>query len=300
MIRSRFPLQLGGIATFTLGLLYALQEKIIYVPVIPGVPRKYVASPVDYGMDYEDVWIKVKDGTKLHAWLMWRKGLDMGQVRELPLVIFFQENAGNMSMRLHFLRAAVYILNCKVFILSYRGYGESTGSPSEMGLQKDAHAAMRYLVQRSDYAPQKTVVMGRSLGGAVAIYTATHYKNDIRGLVVENTFTSIMDMAPQIFPPLRFLIGTGKPCNWLIRNKWDNLTRIQSLIDMPILFLVSLEDEIIHPDQMLKLFQMHGKDPWSFHEFEDAAHMDCYHTHGHLYWPTVKSFIDSLIDGADT
>jgi fermentation-respiration switch protein FrsA (DUF1100 family) len=273
-----------------------LQEKIIYVPVIPGVPKSYVAYPIDYGMDYEDIWIQVKDGTKLHAWMMWRKGLDMDQVRELPLVIFFQENAGNMSMRLHFLRAVVHTLHCKVFIVSYRGYGESTGSPSELGLQKDVHATMGYLVQRDDYAPDRTIVMGRSLGGAVAVYTALHFKADISGLIVENTFTSIVDMAPQAIPPLRFLIGSGKPCSWLIRNKWDTLSRVRSLVDVPILFLVSTADEIVHPHHMLKLFQVHGKDPWSFHEFEDAAHMDCYHTHGHLYWPRVKSFMDSLIN----
>ena len=287
---------MGGIATFTLGLLYALQEKIIYIPVIPGVPKKYMAYPIDYGMEYEDIWIRTKDGTKLHAWMMWRKGFDANKVQKLPLVVFFQENAGNMSMRLHFLRAVVYVLNCKVFILSYRGYGESTGSPSEMGLQKDAHAAMTYLLQRDDYLSNKTIVMGRSLGGAVAIYAATYFKKDISGLIVENTFTSIVDMAPQALPPLRFLIGAGKPCNWLIRNKWDNLNRLRFLSDVPILFLVSSADEIVHPHHMLKLFQTHGKDPWSFYEFEDAAHMDCYHTHGHLYWPKVKSFVDSLID----
>lgn len=287
---------MGGLATFTLGLLYALQEKIIYVPVIPGAPRGYVATPTDYGLDFEDIWIRAKDGVNLHAWMVWRKELDEDQAKHLPLVVFFQENAGNMSMRLHFLRAVAYVLNCKVFILSYRGYGESTGSPSEKGLQMDAHAAMNYLLGREDYAPGRTIVMGRSLGGAVAIYTATYYKKNIAGLIVENTFTSIVDMAPQALPPLRYFVGEGKPCNWLIRNKWDNLNRLRSLYDIPILFLVSLSDEIVHPDQMCKLFQTHGKEPWIFFEFEDAAHMDCYHTHGPLYWPRVKKFMNGLIN----
>lgn len=288
-------MQVGGVATLTVGLLYALQEKLIYVPRIPGVPRGYVASPSEYGMEYEDVWIQAKDGTALHAWMMWRQGIDVDTVKVLPLVVFFQENAGNMSMRLHFLRALAYVLHCKVFILSYRGYGASSGSPSERGLQMDAQAAMAYLLAREDYSPRRTIVMGRSLGGAVAIYVATQYKNDMAGLIVENTFTSIADMVPRALPPLRPFVGEGKPCNWLIRNKWDSITRIRSLQDIPVLFLVSLSDEIVHPDQMSKLFRTHGKEPWSFEEFEDAAHMDCYHTHGTVYWPRVKSFVQSIV-----
>ncbi|KAI8109253.1 hypothetical protein M9435_005665 [Picochlorum sp. BPE23] len=291
----RGAVAIGGLATFTVGLLYALQEKIIYVPVIPGVPRGYIALPEEYGLDYEDIWIRSKDGIKLHAWLMWRKGLDSEQVKALPLVVFFQENAGNMSMRLHFLRALVAVLNCKVFILSYRGYGESEGSPSEGGLQMDASAAMSYLASRDDHLPDKTVIMGRSLGGAVAIYTAVQHKKDIAGVIVENTFTSIMDMAPQALPPLRPFVGEGKPCNWLVRNKWESIRRITSLKDTPMLFLVSLADEIVHPGQMTRLFGVHGTEPWSLCEFEDAAHMDCYHTHAPLYWPRVKTFFDELV-----
>eukprot|EP00889_Picochlorum_renovo_P008835 jgi/Picre1/35865/NNA_003324.t1 len=56
----RGAVAIGGLATFTVGLLYALQEKIIYVPVIPGVPRGYIALPEEYGLDYEDIWIRSK------------------------------------------------------------------------------------------------------------------------------------------------------------------------------------------------------------------------------------------------
>jgi fermentation-respiration switch protein FrsA (DUF1100 family) len=255
-----------------------------------------VAFPPDYGMDFEDIWIRCQDGTKLHAWMMWRKGLDEDTVQKLPLVIFFQENAGNMSMRLHFCRTLVSVLNCKVFILSYRGYGESQGSPSESGIQMDVQSTMKYLMARKDFESSKTVIMGRSLGGAVAIYTAVEFKKHISAVIVENTFTSIMDMAPQALPPLRPFVGHGKPCNWLIRNKWDSINRVKDLKDTPMLFLVSLADEIVHPMQMATLFKAHGSDPWSLHEFEDAAHMDCYHTHAPLYWPKVKSFFDSVVD----
>lgn len=278
-----------------LGLLYILQEKIIYVPVIPGIPKGYINIPRDFGLEFEDIWIRAKDGTKLHAWMMWNGGIPQVEAKTKPLVVFFQENAGNISMRLHFLRALIRILDCRAFIISYRGYGESEGTPSEQGLKMDAEAAMEYLTGRDDYDPQRTILMGRSLGGAVAIYAAKLHKDSYSGVIVENTFTSIQDMAPQALPFLRPFVGEGRPCNWLIRNKWESIREIEALVDTPMLFLVSLADEIVHPGQMLKLFKTHGRDPWMLHEFEDAAHMDCYHTHAPQYWPRLKSFVDDLM-----
>ena len=129
----------GGLSALVILALYTFQAKIIYVPRIPGVPAGYIAKPDEFDLDYEDVWLRTADGVKLHAWVVFRKGL-RAEVRDLPLVVFLQENAGNMSMRLHFLRALVLILNCKCVILQYRGYGESEGTPSEVGLRKDVDA----------------------------------------------------------------------------------------------------------------------------------------------------------------
>ena len=89
--------QVGGLTTVAIGLLYALQEKIIYVPVIPGVPKGYINAPADYGLDFEDIWMEAEDGTNLHAWMMWQKTSETSELAEKPLLIFFQENAGNMS-----------------------------------------------------------------------------------------------------------------------------------------------------------------------------------------------------------
>lgn len=92
--------------------------------------------------------------------------------------------AGNMALRLHFIKYMTQILDCSVFILSYRGYGLSGGVPSERGLQLDAEAAIEALLSRNDVDPNKIVVFGRSLGGAVAIYTASKHKEKIKGLIV--------------------------------------------------------------------------------------------------------------------
>jgi len=341
----RWPLLVtGGFSAFLVSALYLLQEKIIYVPRIPGLPRQYIAKPLEYDMDHRDVWcaylntpplrsltrsltgsptrIETSDGVKLHAWLVHKKNMDQAQVNELPYVVFLQENAGNMSHRLHWLRALVHILNCKCVILQYRGYGESQGTPSEVGLQRDVDALMDWVTSRPDYAAKRTLLFGRSLGGAVAIYAAVQHKGAYKAMVVENTFTSIEAMAGVAFPPLRLLVGEGKWFNWLVRwvfelsrlslslslshthtialrsfarNKWRSIERIGKLKDVPILFLVSLADEIVHPGQMQKLFVAGGgsaNEAWRLCEFAEARHMDAYHTHAPLYWPEVKRFYD--------
>jgi hypothetical protein len=60
----------GGLASVALVLLVTFQEKLVYVPVIPGQPREYPYTPDRLGLDYEDVWLRAADGTKLHGWFI--------------------------------------------------------------------------------------------------------------------------------------------------------------------------------------------------------------------------------------
>jgi hypothetical protein len=66
-----------------------------------------------------------------------------------------------------------------------------------------------------------------------------HSFAQVRGLVIENTFTGVQDMVSRVVPPLSLLIGTGRPCNFLVTNKWPNLQLI-SRIHLPMLMMVSL------------------------------------------------------------
>lgn len=77
-------------------------------------------------------------------------------------------------------------------MLSYRGYGLSKGSPSEVGMKLDVLAAMDYIKSRQDLKNTKLIVYGQSIGGAVAIYVASQRENDIDALIIENTFVSLV------------------------------------------------------------------------------------------------------------
>ena len=111
--------------------------------------------------------------------------------------------------------------------------------------------AVRYRANELSAGRKKDIfVLGRSLGGAVSIYIATNQslKNEIKGIIIENSFTSIQDMVKILFPPLSHL-------QFLHRNFWPSKLRILT-IDTPILFIRSLRDEIVPTEQMKQLIEL--------------------------------------------
>eukprot|EP00892_Ulva_mutabilis_P002384 jgi/Ulvmu1/12146/UM085_0010.1 len=139
---SRLAKLTGFLSIAGLGALYVFQEKLLYVPKIPGVPDEFAAYPNDFGLQHEELWVDSADGVKLYCWHVWPSNTAVGA--KLPVVIFFQENAGNMSFRLPFIALLIKHLRCAVFVLGYRGYGKSEGSPSQKGLEMDADTALQY------------------------------------------------------------------------------------------------------------------------------------------------------------
>lgn len=227
----------GALVVCGLAALYCFQEKILYVPKFPGVPNEYINSPQDYGIPYEDVWLTAEDATKLHCWHLMPKSLTPGV--KPPVILFFQENAGNMSFRLPFLALLVRHLSAAVFVLGYRGYGMSEGTPYQDGLEMDANAALQHVLQREDVDTTRIVVVGKSLGGAVALHTAAKHETLLRGAIVENTFLSVEEMVPLIFPFLSFGFGDKRPLNFLVRNKWRNREKITAVKQIPVLLIGS-------------------------------------------------------------
>ena len=89
-------------------------------------------------------------------------------------------------------------MGCSVFMLEYRGYGLSTGSPDETGIMIDAQTAYKYIRERAETRNNDLVIFGQSLGGAVSVQLAAKNQNDKKliGLVLENTFLSMRKLIP--------------------------------------------------------------------------------------------------------
>ena len=154
-------------------------------------------------------------------------------------------------MRLPLINAIVSQMNLNCYIVGYRGYGPSTGSPSEVGLKIDGLAIMDYLFNelKEVIDTTKIFIMGRSLGGAVAINSQADGKYPIKGMILENTFLSIDDLVYTLFPSVKFLK------NYILKNHWPSKDLI-SKIKVPLFFIIAEKDELIPPMHMMKLKEL--------------------------------------------
>lgn len=204
-------------------VMYFLQGRMLYLANVPG--RALTMTPGDVGMDYEDAYIETADGVKLHGWFI--------PGRSSRVLLFFHGNAGNISHRLDSIRL-FQDLGLTVFIIDYRGYGQSEGRTTESGMYRDAEAAWRYLVEGRGIAAGDILIFGRSLGASVAAWLAAQHQP--LALIVESSFTSVPDIAQELYPWL--------PARWLSRLRHATQDYVQE-VRCPVLVVHSCDDEII-------------------------------------------------------
>ncbi|MDX1654266.1 MAG: alpha/beta hydrolase, partial [Candidatus Competibacteraceae bacterium] len=173
----------------------------------------------------------------------------------------------------------------EVLIFDYRGYGLSEGSPEEAGLYQDARAAMDYLLKEREIEPQRIVIFGRSLGGALASRLAADHP--VKGLILESAFTSAADMGAEIYPfyPARLLTRLNYPTR-------ADLQRVRA----PVLIIHSRDDEIVsfaHSQRLLEAAP--GKS--SFLELR-GGHNDGFLVSREAYQAGLEGFLADLEDRA--
>ena len=255
-------------------LVWWLQPKLVFRPF-----PEMVATPADWGMAFEEVWLRTADGVRLHAWF-----LPAPEPREAGpgTLLFLHGHAGNISHRSTSL-AIFRDLGLDVLVLDYRGYGRSDGRPDEQGLYRDASAAWDWLTKERGYAPGDLVIFGRSLGAAVATQLAS--ETDPGGLILESGFSSAREASRAIFPLL----------SWLVLNRYDfDSARALRTVDSPVLVLHSPDDEIIPYALGRKLF-VAAREPKQF------VTLRCGHNYGFLASQpdserALEAFLRSLPD----
>ena len=245
-----FAAKLGvGAVAVVLSLLFMFQDKLLYMPNPPGAPGptpndnpQGYRSPKEYKLEFEEHMIPTADGQKIHTWLMLQK--DSANV---PTLIYFHGNACNMGLRLPRSHQFFIKVGVNVLMMDYRGYGKSSGVPSEKGINLDTQAVLDFAVSHPKLRNSKIVLYGDSLGGAVVFALADKMPNKVAYLIVENTFSSIADMVNIIFPFV-------SPLKWLVlRIGWDSL-KIAPTITQPILFVSGDKDELVPPSHMKALY----------------------------------------------
>jgi len=254
---------LGLAALYLLVVLafWLWQDRFVY---FPGPPAG--APPASTVVDCAEEWIPTPDGERLHAWLARPRGAPADE--RLAAVLVSHGNGGTIANRMQTAETFA-AMGRAVLMFDYRGYGGSSGKPSEEGTYVDAVAAYDRLAADPRILPDRIVAYGESLGGAVAIELARRRK--VEALVVESTFTSLPDIGQAVYPWI--------PVRFLSRAKYDSAAKIGA-IGVPVLVIHSPQDDLIPFEFGRRLFEAArepkrflatagGHNDWGFSQRED-------------------------------
>lgn len=250
-------------------VVWAVQERLLYFP-----DRTLVTTPRAIGVAHEDIALVAADGVRLHGWFV---RTDDARAT----VLFLHGNAGNISHRLDKIRI-FRRLGLNVFIVDYRGYGNSEGKPNEEGTYLDARAAWEYLTQTRGIAARDIVLYGESLGGAVATHLAV--AQTPCALIVDSSFTSVPDLGAELYPWL--------PIRWISRFSYASRETI-ARVRAPVLVIHSRDDEIVPFRHGERLFAA-AAEPKQFLEIQ-GGHNDGFLSSGARYVEGVAAFLNTVL-----
>jgi fermentation-respiration switch protein FrsA (DUF1100 family) len=229
------------------------------------------------GATIEDRFFAASDGVTLHGWWCRPESSAAGTTSEMVL-LWFHGNAGNLAHRAPQLLALAGI-PAQVFIIDYRGYGRSRGRPDEQGLYLDGRAAWNHLTGEMGIDPDRIVIHGVSLGGAVAVDLATEV--DAAGLIVQSSFTSVPDMAAHHYRIVP---------RWLVRTKMDSIAKIGA-VRCPVMVIHSPDDEIVPYEHGRRLYEA-ARGRRRFLEIPGAAHNETWSVGGARYFGAIREFLE--------
>jgi len=247
---------------------YYLANRAVYYP------QKFPAGDweLQRQIGASDVWLTTYDGVRLHAWWVRREGS--------PLVtLFLHGNAGNVTERASHIRE-ITEAGSSVLVLDYRGYGRSSGWPTEAGLYRDSEAGFTHLLGMG-YREREIILHGESLGTAVAIDLAN--RRPCAGLILEAPFTSAADVAATVLPVLGPMLVSGY--NSLPKIRW---------VREPKLFIQGDRDEIV-PLRLGQALFAAAQAPKSFWIIPGAGHNNILETAGADYRAKLNAFYESLL-----
>ncbi len=213
-------------------LLFFTQSRYIYAPTL-GIEE----TPADIGLPFEDLFLTTAQGHHINAWHI------PGPSDAAATILVCHGNAGNMGNRLAIIHS-MHRLGLNVMIFDYSGFGASQGKPSEQNTYSDARAAWGWLTEQRKTPPETIIVMGSSLGGAVASHLATQVKP--AGLIIEASFSSLPNLAAQLYPLW--------PARLMCRFNYNNLENLRK-VQCPVLVGHSPGDDMIPFSHGRRIFE---------------------------------------------
>jgi uncharacterized protein len=265
MLKSLLLIAVVGYCALV-ALMYFAQRGLMYFPDTARRP------PASAGLaQAEEVTLTSADGERVIVWHVPPRG-------DKPVVIYFQGNGGGLNLRADRFRRLTDD-GTGLVALNYRGYGGSSGRPSEAGLIADAVAAYDFAAAR--YPVERIVLWGESLGTGVAVALAA--ERPVGRVLLESPFTSAVDVGAAAYPII--------PVRWLMKDQFRSDQRIAK-VKVPVLILHGERDRIVPIAYGERLYGLISS-PKRFVRLARAEHND-HDEHGAL--ETVRSFIDGKIE----
>ena len=216
-------IQFITIMTLCLAGCQSVENSLVYHPSVPLAPYEAPPAPL------QDVDLKLPDGTAIHA--RWAP-----HPQATNVILYCHGNGGDLESWMRPVSDAFQQMQSSVLFFDYPGYGRSAGAPSEAGCYAAAEAAYRWLVEVQKVPPERVLLWGESLGGAVAVELASRKQH--RALVLVRTFTSLPEVGDDQMPLL--------PCSLLMTNRFDSLQRIGKC-HSPVFVASAEEDRLVLP-----------------------------------------------------
>jgi pimeloyl-ACP methyl ester carboxylesterase len=252
IVRTLLLILLTGVALYVLliAYVYIFQARLIFFPNVPG--RTLAATPSQIGLRFEEVRITTADRVDLHGWYV-------AAPAGAPAVLLCHGNAGNIAHRLDWLEIFCG-MGFATLLFDYRGFGRSSGTPTEQGTYLDSQAAWDFLTNTKGFLPRSIVIVGESLGGPIA----AHLAKDVApgALILVSTFTSVPNLARTFYWYL--------PVRLLARFQYPTAAYV-ARVHVPTLVIHSRDDEMIPfshgeelrrrasgPAQLLEIFGDHN------------------------------------------
>lgn len=226
--------------------MFVFQRTLMYLP------SKNLAAPQNYGVEAEIINLPTVDGETITSWYIQAEA-------GMPTVIHLHGNAGNIGDRFEVYNA-LGAEGFGVLALEWRGYGTSTGSPSEEGFYHDARAAINYLKEQK-INESEMVLYGESIGSGTAVQMATEIS--AKGLILEAPFTSLWERAAELYWYL--------PVKWMVWDKYDSMSKILQVKE-PLLIIHNTGDRIVPYHHGKALYEA-ANEPKKLLSFESNEHV---------------------------